>query len=224
MATAAGDFKIIWDNAYAVHDFTPGQPSAPDIAALCEQAGHGDRPLLFASTSKMLIPSAGLAFFGASPTMVNWWLGCRKFKTIGPDKVNQVRHLLFFKNSDGLQGHMRQHGDLLRDKFAAVDSILHKHLAGLDQVRWSTPAGGYFIALEVPSGLAKHVVALAEQANVKMTPAGATHCYGVDIHERCLRIAPSYLSLEEVKAATEVIALAVLLAMGQAEARVEVTP
>lgn len=224
MHTAAADFKIIWDNAYAVHDFTPGQPSAPDITALCARAGHADRPLLFASTSKMLIPSAGLAFFGGSPAMVSWWLGCRKYKTIGPDKVNQVRHLLFFKDSATLQAHMGQHGDLLRDKFAAVDRILHNHLAGLDHVSWSTPTGGYFVALTVPAGMAKRVVALAEQANVKMTPAGATHCYGVDVHERCLRIAPSYLSLEEVEAATEVIALAVLLAMGQAEARMDVTP
>ncbi|WP_263263188.1 hypothetical protein [Pseudomonas sp. RIT-PI-S] len=147
--------------------------------------------------------------------MVAWWLGCRKYKTIGPDKVNQVRHLLMFKDAATVRAHMARHGRLLREKFAAVEQTFRDRLAGLKGVEWSTPAGGYFISLEVPVGLARRVVDLASQANVKMPPAGATHCQGHDPSERHLRIAPSHLELAEVQHAAEVIALSVMLAIAE---------
>lgn len=214
MPAAARDFRLFWDNAYAMHDFAGPSP-ADDNSAIhtaCAQAGHPDRVLAFASTSKMLIPGAGLAFFGASQAMLRWWLECRTHKTIGPDKVNQVRHLLFFKDPDTVRRHMQQQGHLLQEKFAQVERIFDQHLSGIEQVSWSSPGGGYFIALQVPHGRAAQVVELAGQAGVSMTPAGATHCHGIDRQGRHLRIAPSYLSLEQVVTAARIIAHAVQLA------------
>lgn len=212
MPTAAPDFHLWWDNAYAVHDFQPGLPPTANILEACTQAGNPERPLLFASTSKMLIPGAGLAFFGACPALVDWWLTCREYKTIGPDKVNQVRHLRFFRTPQGVLEHMAQQGVMLKAKFDAVDSIFRERFAGLPGVTWSTPAGGYFICLQVPDGLAQKVVELAKEAGVLMTPAGATHIGGHDPRDYTLRIAPSYLELEVVKQAAQVIAGAVCLA------------
>jgi DNA-binding transcriptional MocR family regulator len=212
MPTAAPDFHLWWDNAYVVHDFQPGLPPTANILEACTLAGNPARPLLFASTSKMLIPGAGLAFFGACPALVDWWLTCREYKTIGPDKVNQVRHLRFFRTPQGVLEHMAQQGVMLKAKFDAVDSTFRERFAGLPGVTWSTPAGGYFICLQVPDGLARQVVELAREAGVLMTPAGATHTGGHDPRDCTLRIAPSYLELETVKQAAQVIAGAVCLA------------
>jgi len=218
MPTAATDFKLFWDNAYVVHDFIPSSEPRPDVYKACAEAGHADRPILFASTSKMVIPSSGIAMVGGSPNTLNWWLDCRQHKTIGPDKVNQVRHLMFFQTAQNLSAHMQRHGQLLGAKFDRVQQTFTRHLSGVAQVSWSRPLGGYFIALLVPAGLAKRVVAIAAQAGVKMTPAGATHCHGHDAEERHLRIAPSYLSLAQVEQAAEVIANSVLLACAEREA------
>lgn len=215
MPAAASDFKLFWDNAYAVHDFNPAARALADIHGACARAGHPDRVLAFASTSKMLIPGAGLAFFGASASMLAWWLACRKYKTIGPDKVNQVRHLMFFKDAENVRTHMKRHGQLLQEKFDWVERIFHLHLSALEHVSWSRPQGGYFTSLQVPEGLATRVVELAGQAGVSMTPAGATHCHGIDSQGRYLRIAPSHLSVEHVVKATEVIAHAVQLACAE---------
>lgn len=218
MKTAAPDFKLFWDNAYSVHDFEASAAQPPNLYEACEQAGNGDRVLMFASTSKMVIPSSGIAMMGGSQAMITWWLDCRQHKTIGPDKVNQVRHLMFFQNAQNLTDHMARHGRILGAKFDRVQQVFSQQLDGLQEVSWSRPAGGYFIALQVPPGLAARVVELAGQAGVKMTPAGATHCYGDDKLGRHLRIAPSYLELAQIDQAAHVIAASVLLACAEREA------
>ncbi|WP_017905036.1 aminotransferase class I/II-fold pyridoxal phosphate-dependent enzyme [Pseudomonas asplenii] len=217
MLTAARDFRLFWDNAYAVHDFHEPTDTAPDVYAACVRADHPERVILFASTSKMVIPSSGISMIGGSPETLRWWLQCRQYKTIGPDKVNQVRHLMFFRTADNLRAHMKRHGQSLGAKFERVQQIFSEHLADLPEVSWSRPSGGYFIALLVPEGLAGRVVAIAQEAGVKMTPAGATHCHGRDARQRHLRIAPSYLDLAQIEQAAEVIANAVRLACAERE-------
>ncbi|SDS01238.1 DNA-binding transcriptional regulator, MocR family, contains an aminotransferase domain [Pseudomonas asplenii] len=215
MPTAASDFKLFWDNAYAVHDFHEAPGQAPDPYAACVRSGNPDRLLMFASTSKMVIPSSGISMIGGSLATLRWWLDCRQYKTIGPDKVNQVRHLMFFRSQENLLAHMKHHGQSLGAKFERVQQVFSRTLTGLPQVSWSRPSGGYFISLLVPEGLAGRVVAIAAEAGVKMTPAGATHCHGHDAHGRHLRIAPSYLSLAQIDQATEIIANSVLLACAE---------
>ncbi|NWA03128.1 aminotransferase class I/II-fold pyridoxal phosphate-dependent enzyme [Pseudomonas gingeri] len=217
MMAAAADFKLFWDNAYAIHDFDEFANPAPDLYAACVRAGNPDRAVMFASTSKMVIPSSGISMIGASPATIRWWLDCRQHKTIGPDKVNQVRHLMFFQTKENLIAHMKGHGQLLGAKFDRVQQVFSRRLEGLPDVSWSRPRGGYFISLLVPAGLAKRVVAIAAQAGVKITPAGATHCHGHDAQERHLRIAPSYLNLAQIDQAAEVIAHSVLLACAEHE-------
>ncbi|WP_273819424.1 aminotransferase class I/II-fold pyridoxal phosphate-dependent enzyme [Pseudomonas asplenii] len=217
MLTAARDFRLFWDNAYAVHDFHDHTEPAPDVYAACVRANNPERAILFASTSKMVIPSSGIAMIGGSPETLRWWLQCRQYKTIGPDKVNQVRHLMFFQTADNLRAHMKRHGQSLGAKFQRVRQIFSQHLTGLPEVSWSHPSGGYFITLLVPEGLAGRVVDIAQEAGVKMTPAGATHCHGHDARQRYLRIAPSYLNLAQIEQAAEVIANSVRLACAERE-------
>ncbi|WP_439851799.1 aminotransferase class I/II-fold pyridoxal phosphate-dependent enzyme [Pseudomonas syringae] len=215
MVTAAGDFKLFWDNAYAIHDFDAPGPHAADVYQACVRNGNPDRPIMFSSTSKMVIPSSGIAMLGGSVETVRWWLACRQHKTIGPDKVNQVRHLMFFQTAENLTAHMKRHGQSLGSKFDKVLRTFSRQLEGVPGVSWSTPRGGYFISLLVPEGLAGRVVAIAADAGVKMTPAGATHCHGTDSTGRHLRIAPSYLNLAQIDQAAEVIANSVLLACAE---------
>ncbi|MEZ5218382.1 MAG: hypothetical protein R2715_17790 [Ilumatobacteraceae bacterium] len=146
MTTAAPDFRIFWDNAYALHHLTDDEVEVGDILALCAEAGNPDRVFVFGSTSKVTFAGAGVAFFGSSPANVAWILANNSKRSIGPDKVNQLRHVRFLKDADGVRRHMRGHREQLAPKFAAVERILTEQLGGTGLATWSTPKGGYFVS------------------------------------------------------------------------------
>ena len=215
MKTAANDFRIFWDNAYAVHHLTEEQVSIANLLERSAAHGHANRAFVFASTSKITFAGAGLSAVAASKPNVQWLLTRLTPRTIGPDKINQLRHVRFLKNEEGITGLMEKHRQLLAPKFEAVLEIFEAELSGLPDISWTTPKGGYFISLEVPSGCAKRVVALAKEAGVVLTPAGATHPYGKDPEDRTIRIAPSFPSLTEVQQAAQAVALCVQLAAAE---------
>jgi DNA-binding transcriptional MocR family regulator len=212
MRTGAPDFRIFWDNAYTVHHLTPRRHEVSNILELCEKAKNPDRAFVFASTSKVTFAGAGLAFFASSVANVRWYLGLAGKRTIGPDKVNQLRHVRFLKNEDGLLRHMDAHRALIAPKFDATIAALEARLGGTCVAKWTKPEGGYFISVDVVDGTARRVVELAKEAGVAITPAGATWPHGRDLYDRTLRLAPTYPSLGDVRAASEVIALCILLA------------
>ena len=215
MNTAAPDFRLFWDNAYAVHHLTPERVEIANILELCARHGHGNRPLVFASTSKITMAGAGLALFAASPQNVQWLLARFTPRTIGPDKVNQLRHVLFLKDEAGIMQLMDKHRKLLAPKFQTVLDVFGRELAQVPEVTWTRPKGGYFISLDVPRGCARRVVALAKDAGVELTPAGATHPHGNDPEDRTIRIAPTFPELNEVAQAAEGVALCVQLAAAE---------
>jgi DNA-binding transcriptional MocR family regulator len=211
MTTAAPDFRIFWDNAYAVHHLTDDEVEIADLLALCTEHGNPDRAFIFGSTSKITFAGAGVAFFGASPDNVAWLLAGSGKRSIGPDKINQLRHALFLEDTEGVRRHMRRHRELLRPKFDAVDRILREQLGDTGLATWSTPKGGYFVCLDVLDGCAAEVVELAGKAGIALTPAGSTHPYGKDPRDRTIRIAPSYPSIEELESAVDGLATCVRL-------------
>ena len=213
MTTAAPDFRIFWDNAYAVHHLTETEVEIADLLGLATEAGNADRVFVFGSTSKITYAGAGVGFFGASEANLAWWTGLIGKRTIGPDKVNQLRHALFLRDEDGLRAHMRAHAELIAPKFAAVDRILTEELSGL--ATWTKPTGGYFISLTVPDGTAKEVVRLAKEAGIALTPAGATHPHGDDPADAVIRIAPTFPDLPEVEEAIRALTICVRLAAAQ---------
>ncbi len=212
MKTGAADFRLFWDNAYAVHHLTEERYEIANILDACAEAGHPDRAFVFASTSKITFAGAGLALFAASPANVKWYLASAGKRTIGPDKLNQIRHVRFLKDDAGLTGHMDRHRALLAPKFAAVLQALESRLGGTGVATWTEPKGGYFVSVDAMEGTASRVVVLAKEAGLALTPAGATWPHGRDPHDRTLRLAPSYPSLEEVRTASEGIAICILLA------------
>lgn len=220
MRTGAPDFRLFWDNAYAVHHLTPERIGLPDILALTAEAGHPDRAFIFASTSKITLAGAGLAFFAGSPENVRWYLARSSKRTIGPDKLNQLRHVRFLRDSAGLAAHMDAQRALLAPKFAAVEAALDRTLTGTGAARWTRPQGGYFVTVEARPGTATEVVRLAREAGIALTPAGATSPHGRDPQDSVLRLAPSYPRLDEVTSAAEGIAACILLAAVEAEMRV----
>ncbi len=206
---AAGDFRIFWDNAYVVHDLYDEGDSLLNIYDECVKAGNPDLPLIFTSTSKITFPGAGVAAEAASPNNVAILKGRMKYQTIGPDKLNQLRHARMFKTADDVINHMKRHADILRPKFDAVLLELDNQLSGTGIAKWNKPKGGYFISLYVLNGCAKRVEQLCANAGMILTPAGATYPYGNDPDDSNIRIAPSYPSVEEIKKAAEVLAVAV---------------
>lgn len=212
MKTGALDFRLFWDNAYAVHHLTERKHEIADILQACADAGNPDRALIFASTSKVTLAGAGLALFGSSPANVAWYLDRAKRRTIGPDKLNQLRHVRFLRDAEGIARLMEGHRQLIAPKFAAVDEALTKYLDGLGIARWTRPEGGYFVSVDARPGTAKAVVALAREAGLALTPAGSTWPLGEDPHDSNLRIAPTYPSLEDVRVASTGIAICLLLA------------
>jgi len=212
MKTAEPDFRLFWDNAYAVHHLSEKRTEIANILDLCEQAGNPDRAFVFASTSKITFAGAGLAFFASSAANVAWYLARAGKRTIGPDKLNQIRHVRFLKDDAGLTAHMEKHRALLAPKFAAVLQALDERLSGTGVARWTRPDGGYFVSVDAMEGTAERVVVLAKAAGLALTPAGATWPHGRDPHDRTLRLAPSFPSLEDVRTASEGIALCILLA------------
>lgn len=215
MPTAAPDFRIMWDNAYAVHSLTEEPAPLADLLGLATEAGNADRVFVFGSTSKITLAGAGVAFFGASPANLKWWLGLTAKRTIGPDKVNQLRHARFLGNPEGVAAHMAKHREILAPKFEAVERILGERLGEVEGVSWTTPEGGYFVTLTVPSGVASETVELAKKAGIVLTPAGATHPYGKDPDDAVIRLAPSFPVLDEVEKATEGVAVCVQLALAK---------
>ncbi|MFF7989275.1 aminotransferase class I/II-fold pyridoxal phosphate-dependent enzyme [Kitasatospora xanthocidica] len=219
MPTAAPDFRIFWDNAYAVHHLTDEEVELADVLTACAEGGHPDRAFVFASTSKVTTAGSGVAFFGSSPANVAWLLGHTGKRTIGPDKINQLRHVAFLRDADGVRAHMRRHRELLQPKFELVERILREEFGDHPEVRWSQPKGGYFVSLEVPEGCAREVVRLAGAAGVALTPAGATHPYGDDPADRTIRIAPSYPEPADLETALRALAVCVREVLATAEQR-----
>jgi DNA-binding transcriptional MocR family regulator len=215
MPTAAPDFRIFWDNAYAVHHLTDDERPSIDVLGLAAAAGHPDRVYVFASSSKITFAGAGVSFFGSSPANVAWYLEHLGKRTIGPDKLNHLRHAMFLRDAEGVRDLMRAHRAILRPKFVAVEEILAKRLGELDLATWTDPEGGYFISLDVPDGTATRVVALAKGAGISMTGAGAAFPYGRDPRDRNIRIAPSMPTPEDVAAAIDGLATCVLLAAAE---------
>jgi DNA-binding transcriptional MocR family regulator len=209
---AAGDFRIFWDNAYAVHHLTDVEAPALDVLTMATEAGHPNRVLLFASTSKITFAGAGISFFASSASNVDWYLKNLSKRTIGPDKINHLRHALYLKGADGVAALMRGHREILAPKFEQVTNILGKRLGEYQGATWTDPEGGYFVSLDVADGTATRVVELAKQAGIAMTGAGAAFPYGRDPRDRNIRIAPSFPSPDEVAAAIDGLATCVLLA------------
>ena len=207
---ASAGFIVMWDNAYAVHDFEFPPAELDDVLAHAERCGTADNVAVFGSTSKITFAGGGISFVAGSPVMLDR-LELRMFvMLIGHDKVNQLRHVKLLHGR--VEEHMRAHADLVRPKFEAVDRILNESLDGLGIAEWSRPRGGYFIVVDTIPGLAAEVIDLAGRAGVRLTPAGATHPYGRDPDDRTIRLAPTFAALEEVEAATEVLCLCIRLA------------
>ncbi len=206
---AAGDFRIFWDNAYVVHDLYDEGDRLLNIYDECLKAGNPDMPLIFASTSKITFPGAGVAVEAGSPNNVAMLKDRMKYQTIGPDKLNQLRHARMFRTVDDVKRHMKRHAAILRPKFESVISELVKQLSDTGIAKWTNPRGGYFISLDVLEGCAKRVEQLCANAGMILTPAGATYPYGNDPLDSNLRIAPSYPSVEEIKKASVVLCIAV---------------
>ncbi|WP_026607674.1 aminotransferase class I/II-fold pyridoxal phosphate-dependent enzyme [Methylocapsa acidiphila] len=212
MKTGAPDFRLFWDNAYVVHHLTERRHEILNILEACARVGNADRAFVFASTSKVTLAGGGLAFFASSSANVKWLLARAGKRTIGPDKLNQLRHVRFLRDEAGILRLMDAHRALIAPKFAAVEEALERRLAGTGVARWTRPEGGYFISVDARKETAKRVVALAKDAGLALTPAGATWPFGQDPDDSSLRLAPTYPSLEEVRAASEGIALCILLA------------
>jgi DNA-binding transcriptional MocR family regulator len=215
MKTAAPDFRLWWDNAYCVHHLTSERVQIANILEMCALKGHPNRAFVFASTSKVTLPGAGLAMFASSKPNVEWLLKRTFSRTIGPDKINQLRHVRFLQDEEGILRLMDQHRALIEPKFRAVLDTFDARLAEVPGVSWSKPKGGYFITLQVPNGCAKRVVSLAKEAGIALTPAGAPYPYGIDPDDRTIRIAPTFPELGEVSLAAEGVAICVLLAVSE---------
>jgi DNA-binding transcriptional MocR family regulator len=215
METAAPDFKILWDNAYAFHHLTEAEAKTADILALAAAAGHPHRPIMFASTSKITYAGAGVAFLAGSAETVAWYVGHLGKGAIGPDKLNQLRHVQFFGSPEGVREHMREHRALIAPKFAAVEEVLSERLGGLGVATWTRPTGGYFVSLDVLPGTAARVIELAKDAGVALTPAGSAFPGSHDPDDTNIRLAPTFPELPDVRAAMEAVATCVLLAASE---------
>ena len=213
MPTAAPDFLLLWDNAYAVHHLTHDEAPVIDVLGLAAAAGHPDRPVVFASTSKITFAGGGVGFVGGSPATVEWIRSYSFARNIGPDKINQLRHVRFLKDAEGVRAHMRENRALLVPKFDAVLEILETRLTGVAE--WTRPKGGYFITLEAGEGCATRAVALAKEAGIAVTAAGAPYPYGHDPHDSTIRIAPSFPSIDDLRAAIDGLCTCVLLAQAE---------
>ncbi len=207
---AAPDFRIYWDNAYSIHHlYNDNLDFLVEILGECEKAGNPDLVYKFTSTSKVSFPGSGIAAVAASQANLDDFRSYMRIQTIGHDKLNQLRHVRFFKDLDGLHAHMKKHADIIRPKFEMVLEVLDRELGDLEIGTWTRPHGGYFISFDSLDGCAKRIVALAKEAGVVMTDAGATYPYGKDPHDSNIRIAPTYPTLEELKEAVKVFVLCV---------------
>ncbi len=211
MPTAATDFRLMWDNAYMVHTLTHEFTKQVDVLGLAAAANHPNRPLVFASTSKITFAGAGVSFFGGSLGNIAWYLQHAGKKSIGPDKVNQLRHLRFFGDADGVRLHMQRHQELLAPKFALVQQILEDRLGASKIASWTDPKGGYFVSLDVLPGTAKRTVSLAKDAGIAVTEAGASFPYRKDPQDSNIRIAPTFPGMADLREAIDGLATCALL-------------
>lgn len=209
MKPAAKDFRIFWDNAYAIHDLYDNGDELLNIYDECVKAGNPDLVIMFTSTSKITFPGAGVAAQGASPNNVELLKSRMQFQTIGPDKLNQLRHARMFRSVDDIKAHMKEHAAILRPKFESVLYELDKELKGLEIASWNKPKGGYFISLNVMNGCAKRVEELCAGAGMILTKVGATYPYGIDEKDSNIRIAPSFPPVEEIKKASIILCVSV---------------
>lgn len=217
MRTAANDFRIFWDNAYAVHHLSDDQDRLKNILGTCKAAGNENRPFIFGSTSKITFAGAGVGAVGGSVANMNWYKSHLFFSSIGSDKINQLRHTRFFKTIDDVNSHMKKHAKLLKPRFDRTLEILDEELASTGIANWTKPKGGYFISFNVLKCSAKRVVALAAEAGVKLTNAGATFPYKIDPNDSNIRLAPSCPSLDEIDVAMRIVCLAVKIATKEQE-------
>ena len=209
---AGEQFLVMYDNAYAVHSLYPDAPTLASISQYCEQHGTADSVFQFGSTSKITFAGAGVAFLSSSQENLAAFKQHLSFQSIGPDKVNQLRHVRLLKNTDGISAHMERHAELLRPRFEAVLETLERELSGKGMGEWLAPKGGYFVSFDSRPGLAKEIVRLAADIGVALTPAGATFPYGNDPDDTNIRLAPSFPSLEDVRATAEAFVVCVKLA------------
>lgn len=212
MRTAAPDFRIFWDNAYAVHHLTETETKSADALSLAAAGQNPNRVFMFASTSKITFPGGGVSFFAGSAANIAWYLAHLAKASIGPDKLNQLRHAMFLKDADGVRALMAKHREIIAPKFEMVDSILTDRLGGHGVATWNDPKGGYFVSLEVVDGTAARVVELAKAAGIALTPAGAAYPYGQDPADHHIRIAPTFPTPADVALAIDGLATCVLLA------------
>jgi DNA-binding transcriptional MocR family regulator len=208
MNTAA-DFRIFWDNAYTAHHLGGGPAPLKNILEACKRAGNPDRVLIFGSTSKVSFPGAGIALAAGSTANMEWLRSRLSAQTIGPDKINMLRHVLYFENMQGILKHMDKHARIIGPKFRAVQEILQRELEDTGLATWTRPQGGYFVSLDTKPGCAAAVVSLAGGLGVKFTKAGATWPYGKDPRDSNIRIAPTLPSLEQIRIAVEVLAVCI---------------
>ena len=216
METAAEDFRIIWDNAYAIHTLTGTQPDNPDVIALAEKHGNPNRFWYMSSTSKITLAGSGVAFFASSKANLQWYTSHASIRGIGPNKVNQLAHARLLGDAEGLHTLMKQHANSLAPKFEAVIGILEGRLGEFGVAEWTEPEGGYFISLDVLDSSATRVWELAKDAGITLTKAGASFPGGVDEKDQNIRLAPSLPPLDEVRTAMDGVATCVLLACVEA--------
>ncbi|MBR5310492.1 MAG: aminotransferase class I/II-fold pyridoxal phosphate-dependent enzyme [Oscillospiraceae bacterium] len=214
LSPAAADFRIFWDNAYTVHhlDFNGETDEIPSLLRLAEENGKGDMVYMLASTSKITFPTAGLAAVASSTANTADIKKILSFQNIGPDKINQLRHVLFFKNLDGVLNHMKKQADVIRPKFDTVLAVLKAELSESGIAGWNVPKGGYFVSAELMEGTAKRTVALCKEAGLVLTGAGAVYPYGKDPKDSILRIAPTFAPVSELPDAMEIFCLSAKLA------------
>ena len=212
MSTKASDFRIFYDNAYVGHHFIHPHDKLKNILTACKKAGNPERVFIFGSTSKISFAGSGIAIMAGSRKNMAFMKKQMAYQSIGPDKLNQLRHVKFFKDMVGIENHMKKHAAILKPKFNAVQEILEKELAGKDIAQWSKPLGGYFVSINTLAGCAKKVVKMASDAGVKLTAAGAAFPYQADPLDRNIRIAPSFPPLEDIRSAMELVSICIQLA------------
>lgn len=211
LSPAAPDFKIFWDNAYAIHDIYGEGDRLLSLAEECEKRGNPELPIIFSSTSKITFPGGGVAFMGGGKKTIDHLRALLFYQTISYDKLNQLRHVKFLKDEKALKEHMRRHAEMLRPKFELVLNTLETRLGGTGCGSWVKPRGGYFVSFDTVPGCAARTVALLKEAGVTMTPAGATYPYGKDPEDKNIRIAPTFPPIEELKLAMELFCICVKL-------------